>query len=474
MTAPRVVVVGGGISGLAAAFTLVEEARLGGLELDLTVLEASAEAGGHVQTVSEHGFLVESGPNGFLDREPQTLALIASLGLTSRLVEAKPEAKRRFIVRGGRLRQVPDSPGTLLRTTALSSRSKLRLLLEPFAPAAPTGGDETVFEFASRRLGAEAAEMLVDAAVGGISAGDSRVLSVRAQFPLMVEMEREHGSLIRALRARRSRGLGPSRLLSFDSGLGTLTRAVAQRLGRNIRLGEPVRSIDRHGRGFRLALDGRAVEADHVLLAVSASAAAGLVVPLDPDLSKELKGIDYSGVAVVALAFAEADLPAPLAGYGYLATRGENLATLGVVWESSLFAGRAPDGSVLMRVFLGGARRPDILELDDEALLALALTELAHVMQIHAMPRRHWVFRWPKAIAQYTVGHLDRIRRIRERVAAQPGLDVCGASYDGVSLNQALASGVGAARSLANRLRSEALRENRTALPVMAPLARTQ
>ena len=472
MTVPRVVIVGGGISGLAAAFTLVEEAGLVGLQLDVTLLEASQEAGGHARTVSEDGFVVESGPNGFLDREPETLALTASLGLNSRLVEARPDASRRFIVRGGRLRQVPDSLGTLLRSTALSPMGKLRLLFEPFAHAAPTGLDETVFEFASRRLGAEAAEMFVDAAVAGISAGDSRSLSVQAQFPLMVEMEREHGSLIRALLVRRSRGLGPSRLLSLDSGLGTMTRVLVGRLGRNVRLGQPVHAIHRLGQGFRLAVGhGEAVEADHVLLAVSAGVAAGLVVQLDPELSNGLGSIDYSGVAVLALAFAVSALPAPLAGYGYLVTQGENLATLGVVWESCLFPGRAPDGSVLMRVFMGGARRPDVLELDDDVLLTLARTELSHVMEIHTLPMRHWVFRWPKAIAQYTVGHLDRISRIRERVSAQPGLEVCGTSYDGVSFNQAIASGRRNARAIVNRLRPEAFRENSTAHPVVAPSA---
>ena len=453
MTAQRIAIVGAGITGLAAAFTLVDEAARQGLEIDLTLLEAANVAGGHARTVAEGGFLVESGPNGFLDREPETLALIESLGLTGRLVESKPAAKRRFVVRDGRLHQAPDSPWTLLATGALSPLGKVRLLLEPFARAAPVGVEETVFDFASRRIGPEAAEMLVDAAVAGISAGDSRTLSVRAQFPLMVEMEREHGGLIRALIARRRRGVKAPKLLSFDGGLGVLTCALVDRMGASLRTGQAVRAIERSGSGFRLSVrDGHDLEADQVLLALPGTAASPLVERIDPELSGDLRGIPYSGVAVVAMAFAASDLPASLDGYGFLVTREEKLATLGVVWESCLFKGRAPEGHVLVRAFMGGSRRPGVLQEGDAVLLARARADLAPIMGIFKEPSRHWVFRWPNAIAQYTVGHQDRIARIRERLRTYPGLAVCGTSYDGSSFNQAIASGRAQAREALRRL----------------------
>lgn len=453
MTAQRIAIVGAGISGLAAAFTLVDEAARTGLEIDITLLEAANVAGGHARTVAEGGFLVESGPNGFLDREPETLALIESLGLTGRLVESKPAAKRRFVVRGGRLQQAPDSPWTLLTTGALSPLGKVRLLLEPFARKAPPGVEETVFDFASRRIGPEAADMLVDAAVAGISAGDSRALSVRAQFPLMVEMEREHGGLIRALVARRRRGVKAPKLLSFDGGMGVLTCALVERLGARLRTGQAVRAIERSGRGFRLRVrDGHDVEADQVLLALPATAASHLVEGIDPELSRDMRSVAYSGIAVVAMAFEVSDLPASLDGYGYLVTRDEKLATLGVVWESCLFPGRAPEGYVLVRAFMGGARRPEVLHAGDEVLLARAHADLAPIMGVFKEPSRHWVFRWPNAIAQYTVGHLDRIARIRERLRTYPGLAVAGASYDGCSFNQAIVSGRARAREVSRSL----------------------
>jgi oxygen-dependent protoporphyrinogen oxidase len=453
MRSPRVAVVGGGITGLSLAFTLQEDARRIGAPLSLTVLDAASCIGGHAHTTTSDGFLVEAGPNGFLNREPHTRALIEALGLGPRVIEAQPEAKRRFVLRGGTLSQAPDSPRTLLTSSALSWRGKLRLLAEPFAPGPPEGIDETIFEFAKRRIGQEAAEMLVDAAVSGISAGDSRVLSVGAQFPRMVEMEREHGSLIRAMIARRRAGIGSPTLLSFDTGLGALTTTLGERLGPAVWTSARVRSVERAGDAWRLVVDdGRTLEADHVVLAAPARAVAPLVEHLDPALAASLGAISYAGIAMVALGCRLADVRQPLDGYGYLVTRAEGLATLGVVWESSLFHGRAPEGMALLRVFLGGSRRPDVLALDSGRLVEIAQNELALVMGLRGAPGRTWVFTWPDAIAQYTVGHRERRARIHDRLRRHPGLSVCGTSYDGVSFNDAIKSGRLLARSLAEPL----------------------
>jgi oxygen-dependent protoporphyrinogen oxidase len=453
MTGPRVVIVGGGITGLALAFTLLEETERQGSPVDLTLLESADEVGGHARAIQEDGFLVEGGPNGFLDREPETLDLVRALGLESRMIEARREPKRRFILRAGRLCRVPESLPSLLASDALSAGGKLRLLMEPLARRAPECADETVFDFACRRIGREAAETLVDSLVSGICAGDSRVLSVRALFPLMVEMEREHGSLIGAMIARRRRGAGRARLLSFDGGLSTLTREIAGRLGARVRTGSSVGSIARVGAGWRLALaDGGVLEADRVVLAVSARVAASLVAGVDKELSVALGGIPLSGVNLVALAFDVSDVPRPLDGSGYLVARSEQLATLGVAWESSLFPGRAPAGMALLRVFLGGARRPAASHLEPPDATDLARRELRRVLDIQAAPKRAWTFRWPDAIAQYTVGHLDRVAAIRDRLRRHEGLEVCGTSYDGVSFNHAIACGRRCARSLAARL----------------------
>lgn len=455
MTSRQVVIVGGGISGLSCAFALREAARTLGRETVVTVLDAG-RPGGHARTIAEDGFIVEGGPNGFLDREPETRALVRAVGLESALVEARPEAKRRFIVRNRRLCRVPESPPALVTSDALSVGAKLRLIGELFAPGPPAGIDETVYDFARRRIGAEAAEMLVDAAVAGISAGDSRALSVRSQFPIMVEMERDHGSLIRAMFARRKKRTGPSKLYSFSGGLATFINGLTKNLGASVRPNTAVRSIDRRGMLWVVTTEsGEAIDADHVVLASAARAAAPLVRDHDRVLAAALSAIPYSSVNLVALAYRTADIPRPLDGYGYLVTRPEGLSTLGVVWESSLFPGRAPEGFGLLRVFLGGARRPEAAALDREGAEALARTELQTIMGISAAPARTWTFQWPMAIAQYNVGHAERIAAIRARLAAHPGLDVCGTSYDGVSFNQALASGVRLGRSIAGLANAE-------------------
>ncbi|MGE3889555.1 MAG: protoporphyrinogen oxidase [Vicinamibacterales bacterium] len=453
MTPPRIVIVGAGTTGLSLAYTLQEDARRARAPLSLTVLEAAPHIGGHAHSTRVDGFLVEAGPNGFLNREPEVMALIESLGLGTRLVEARPESKRRFILRGGKLCQVPDGPATLLTTPALSWRGKLRLMYEPFAPGPPAGVEETIHEFATRRIGAEAAEMLVDAAVSGISAGDSRRLSVSAQFPMMTEMERDHGSLVKAMFARRRNGQGPSKLLSFDEGMGTLTGALAARLGSAVRTGYPVRSLERAGAAWRLNVNGGdALEADHVVLTVAARVAAPLLGDLAPVLASSLEGVGYAGIAVVALGYDVADVPRALDGYGYLVTRPEQMATLGVVWESSLFPGRAPAGKALLRVMLGGSRRPDLVDMPDARKVEVARQELSRVMGITAVPRHVSVFTWPGAIAQYTVGHQERRASIMDRLRLHPGLAVCGTSYDGVSFNHAVKSGRLMARQLAQRL----------------------
>lgn len=449
---PTVAIIGAGVSGLSCACALLDDADARHEPLDVLVLEGAPAAGGHARSHDVGGFMVEQGPNGFLSREADTLARVERLGLTPRLVEANPAATRRFILRDGRLRKVPDGPRTLLTSGALSWRGTLRLLAEPWA-AGPPPGEETVYEFARRRIGEEAANVLVDTAVSGISAGDSRQLSVSAQFPMMVEMEREHGGLVRAMLARRSRGRGPSRLLSFDRGLGVFTDAMATRLGPRLQTGRAVLRVRPASHGWMIDVAGAPPRhADHLVLATAARAAAPIVGTFDAELGTALEAIPASGLAVVAFGIRAADVTRPLDGYGYLVPRSEHLATLGVLWESSIFPNRAPDGHVLLRVFLGGARRPEVASWEESAIVATARRELSAVIGITGEPALTRTFRWPAAIAQYTLGHHDRRAAIATHAARHPGLHVCGTSYDGVSFNHAIASGHRVARSVADAL----------------------
>ena len=448
----HVVVVGAGIAGLSAAATLHARARRDDAPLRVTVLDAAPHAGGHAQTAMRDGFLVEAGPNGFLDRSAEAREIVELAGVSSKVVQARPESRRRYILRGGKLGAVPDSPLSLLRTPLLSWRGRLRVLAEPVTRRG-NPDDETVFEFARRHIGAEAADVLVDTALAGISAGDSRRLSLPAQFPMMAQMEREHRSLVKAMVARRRAGIAAPKLISFEGGMRTLVDALAGRLGTSLRLATPVEHLARVDGGWRVVTrDGESLDADHVVLATPARIAASLVQHASPTLSAWLQGVTYAGVAVVSLGFREADLPRPLDGYGYLVARSEGLATLGVVWESSLFPGRAPNGHALLRVMLGGSRRPEVVGWSGERQAHTAREELARVMGITADPVMQQVTAWPQAIAQYTVGHLERRAAIEDAVANMPGLVLCGSSYDGVSFGDAIASGVRAAGVVGDRV----------------------
>lgn len=456
MRPPRVVVAGGGITGLAAGFTLRAEAARRGLALDLTVLDAAAEPGGHARTIVEDGFVIERGPNGFLDRGAETMALIGELKLGDRVVEATVPARRRYILSGGALRQVPESPPALITSDAIGWKGKLRVLREPWAAAPPDDTDETVFEFAERRLGREAAEIF-DTAVGGISAGDSRLLSVRSQFPALKEWEREHGSLLKAMLARRKNGQRRPRLLSFDRGLGTLTSKLASQLNGAVRGQASIVRVEKSDtdkdKAWRVHVAGGSpIIADHVVFALPSHAAASVIAGFDRELSTALTSIPYAGLSVVALAYPADAVPRPLNCYGYLVTRHEDLATLGVLWESEIFPNRAPEGCVLLRVMLGGTRRPEVGALDDRAVGELAVKETSQVLRISGRPMHQWITRWPAAIAQYTVGHDARTATIRRLIAAHRGLHICGTAYDGISFNDAIASGRKTARAIAQEL----------------------
>jgi len=436
----RVVVVGAGIAGLACAHRLLREARARGRTLELDVLEARERAGGHVHTVRERGFLVEGGPNAFLDRTPEVRALAGELGLADELVEARPAAARRFVLRRGRLRRVPSGPLDFLRGDAVSLRGKARMMLEPWARHPPAGREETVEEFARRRIGAEGAAVLVDAAVAGVSAGDPRVLSLPAAFPLMDRMEKEHGSLVRALLARRRTGAKPARLLSFRGGMGAAVDALVRDLGPRLRTSCPVRGLEGSAGGWRVRdANGDSFEADHVVFALPGAGAGRLLESLDAAAARSLADTPFASVVVVGLGVSADRLA--LDGYGYLVPRGEGMKTLGVVHDSAIFAERAPAGAALLRVLLGGPRDPAIAASPDEQLVDLARRELATVLGDPGEPLGTWVFRRPQAIAQYVRGHRERTARVRAHLGRLAGLHLCGTSYDGVSFGSAIASG---------------------------------
>lgn len=440
----RVAVVGGGVAGLGLAHAL----RRRDPSAEITVFEAAPRGGGNIRSERSSGYLCEWGPNGFLDSVPETLDLVHDIGLDARIHSSDDRARRRFIFRGGRLHALPGGPGAFLGSGLLSWPAKLRLASEPFARARPLG-DESIHAFAARRIGREAADVLVDSMVSGVFAGDASALSLRACFPKMWQMETDHGGLVRALiakmrskRVRRGDAMGSplGRLTSFLDGTEELVAACLRSLGPIVRLSTPVTGLRATASGWRVeAAGGAGLEADAVVLAAPPSASAELTSSFDDALACELRAIPSAGLAVVALGYDERLLGEPLDGFGFLVPRGEGPRVLGVLWDSSIYPGRAPAGRVLLRAMVGGARDPEAVHLHDATLLERVRQDLRVTMRLEAEPDFVRVFRHPLGIPQYVVGHLDRLERIDGRLARHPGLFVAGNGYRGVAINACLA-----------------------------------
>ena len=440
----RIAVVGGGIAGLGLAHALRRRAP----SAEITVFEAAPRAGGNIRSERDSGYLCEWGPNGFLDSVPETLDLVHAIGLDARVHPSDDRARRRFIFRGGRLHALPGGPGAFIASGLLSWPGKLRIAAEPFARARPEG-DESIHAFAARRIGGEAASVLVGSMVSGVFAGDARALSLRACFPKMWQMETDHGGLFRALfakvrekRVRRGDAVGSplGRLTSFRDGTEELVTALARDLGPIVRLASPVTGLRATVSGWRVEAAGEAgLEADAVVLAAPPSASAELASALDDTLAFELRAIPSAGLAVVALGYDEGRLADPLDGFGFLVPRGEGPRVLGVLWDSSIYPGRAPAGRVLVRAMIGGALDPEAVHLDEATLLEQVRRDLRATMRLEAEPEFVRVYRHPRGIPQYVLGHLDRLARIEGRLARHPGLFVAGNGYRGVAINACLA-----------------------------------
>jgi oxygen-dependent protoporphyrinogen oxidase len=451
--AGSVVVVGGGIAGLAVAREV--RSRCG----DVLLLEASERLGGYVRSERFEGVLFEHGPQGFLGESPGVLDVVDALGLRAALVPAADAARKRWIWRGGRLVAIPTSPVAFLASSLLSAGGMLRLLGEPWARKTP-GGPESVHAFAERRVGREAAEVLVDAMVTGILAGDPKVLSIDACFPKMPRLEREHGGLFRGLRAKRKAGGSPfgSRLHSFRGGMEELARAMAAELERCVRWGVSAAAAEPKGAGWSVRLEsGETVEAAAVVLAVPARVAARLVARAAVELAGLLGDIRCASVAVAGLVFPRERVRHPLDGYGFLVPGGR-FPILGCLFESSVFPGRAPEGQVLLRAMLGGTRNPDAVSRPPDVIIANALEALRPILGIEGDPlvRRFAVHR--DAIPQYDLAHPERLRRIEAALAGLPGLHLAGASYRGVSVNHLVGEAAAiAAKVTGERVNADAL-----------------
>ena len=404
-------------------------------------MEAGPRAGGRIRSTREDGYLVEWAANAVQGTENAAWRLAESVGLADQRVLGRPDAARRYIWRGGRLHRLPLNPAAFFGFTGLSPAARLRVAMEPFF-ANRVKKEESVHDYAVRHIGEEAASVLIGAVVRGVFAGNSKRLSVDAAFPVMREMERSHRSLVVAMIARskkggagRAAGPGGRALWSFTRGLESLTDALAARLGGAIRMATPALALERTESGYVVrTASGDRLDADSVVLAISARAAAALLRPLDAELAKLLGTIEPAGVAVVGLAFRTDRFRTPPDGYGYLVVPGEELPILGALFESNLFPGRAPEGQTMVRVIMGGADRPDLLTRSDADLAGLAMGALDKTHGLASGPERTWVIRQDASIPQYAVGHMALLADLDRRLAANPRLYLAGNGYRGVSV----------------------------------------
>jgi oxygen-dependent protoporphyrinogen oxidase len=454
-----VLVIGAGISGLTAAYHLVRRG------IDVAVLDAAPRPGGVIGTERAHGLLYERGPNSILDTNPAINELLGHLGIRDERVDASATSVKRFVVRRGALVALPASPAAFLTTRLFSGRSKLRLLFEPFVGRVPPGVEESVAQFVVRRLGHEFLDYAIEPFVAGIYAGDPAQLSLPAAFPRLHALEQRYGSLVkgqiygareRATRAEKSKRVSAS--FSFRDGLQTLTDALAGAVA-GLRSETRATELRRTPDGVFVVSSEHAGEttqqrARAVVLAVSADRAAILLRAPAPDAARALDAIPYAAVATVASAYRRSDIDHPLDGFGFLAPRVEQRRVLGTLFSSSMFDGRAAKGAVLLTTYLGGQRAPDLASLPEAALANIAREELAALLGARGAPFFCAVTRWPRAIPQYTLGHLERVRCAERAETELPGLFLCASYRGGVAVGDCIASGGRTADRVARHLDS--------------------
>jgi oxygen-dependent protoporphyrinogen oxidase len=436
----KAVVIGGGIAGLAAAWELHQ----GGA--DVVLLESRPRLGGVIVTKRDRGWVLEGGPDSFLTTKPGAVELVRELGLDDQLIPSR--SRRVYVWTGGSLHPLPDGmhlvvptkTWPVLKSGLFSWRGKLRLLSERWRRANPPEGDESLGSFVRRRFGPEAFERVAEPLMAGIHLAPGDTLSLRSTFPRFADLERERGSLIRAMKS--APPAGPvSPFASLRGGIGALVERLVERMpGVRFRTGTPVRRIER---GPRVVLDGETLDASAVVVAAPAPAAAEMLNPLDPGLASAVRAIEYVGSATISLGWPRAAVPRGLDGTGFVIPRAETGAIMACTWTSSKFEGRAPADRILVRCFAP----PEGLPLSDEELVARARDVLGRALGVSTEPDLAEVWRWDGANPVYAVGHGERVKEIEARRAAHPNVFLTGAGYRGIGLPDSISDGRAAGRA---------------------------
>jgi protoporphyrinogen/coproporphyrinogen III oxidase len=458
-----VAVVGGGITGLTAAFRLQRK------NLPVTVYETGDRIGGMLQSVRRDGYLAEFGPNTILETSPQIAELVNDLGLAPRRLYSDPLANNRYLVRSGRLVKMPDSPLGFMKTPLFSRAAKLRLLLEPFVSRSDAAKEQSVAEFVERRLGTEFLDRAVDALVGGIYAGDPRKLSVREAFPKMFALEQKYGSLIKGQifgareRKRRAEVAKPNaKKFSFDEGLHVLPKTLETKLRGRIRLRSPVTRLRSVGDDWMVtSADGSTATHSAIIYAGTALGLARINIEGRGRINiATFAEIHYPPVTSVVLGFRRKDIAHPLDGFGMLIPKGEGFRILGTIFSSSLFPNRAPSDCVTLTSYLGGARAPKLAQLPAESVFEITCQDLRALLGVSGQPtfKHHVLF--PRAIPQYELGYGRFKKSLTAIENSAAGIFFAGQYRDGVSVSDCIMSGHSAANRVAEYLRQGAQGRN--------------
>jgi oxygen-dependent protoporphyrinogen oxidase len=451
----RLVIVGGGISGLSLAYFLLEKKP----SLDIVIFESEKKPGGKIWTDKADGFLCEGGVNGFLDNRPRTLELVSKLALTP--LRSSDKARKRYIFSDGKLHLLPESPVSFFLSDLLSIYGRLRILWEIFAPKG-SGDDETLAAFAKRRLGKEAYEKLIDPMASGIYAGDPEKMSLKSCFPRIYELEQKYGSLIRAMirlqkeakKTGKKVGAGPGGVLtSFFGGMGEIISTFSVSLGERLKTDARVLSVDRKSDGYKVYLsDGSDIEAGAVVFATPAYETSAMLRGLDKALPTTLDEIHYPAVSVICLGYRRDKISHTLDGFGFLIPNREGRKILGTLWDSSVFPNRAPEGHVLLRSMLGGVRNSELALKDGDMLTNVVIDELKDIMEIKAQPDFAKVYTHVKGIPQYSPGHERRLEKIDEIVSRFHGLYITGNAYRGIGVNDCVENSYKLAEKIINNI----------------------
>ncbi|MEE9165458.1 MAG: protoporphyrinogen oxidase [Nitrospinota bacterium] len=452
----KIAVIGGGIAGLSAAYVLEKEAADNGISIEIDLIEKQGRIGGNILTEQVDGFIVEGGPDCVFSEKPASLKLCEKLGLEEELLKTREEKKGTYVYWNNKLHDLPEGVILMIPTmimpilfsSLISFPGKMRMALEPFIPKRTNPAEESLSHFVTRRLGKELLNKIAEPLVAGIHAGNPETMSINASFPRFVELEQKYGSLIRGMLSRRKemvsmmkgRTLKYTMFMTLKKGLQELTDNIQNTLRSTTKLTDnEVVAVIKKNSGYEASLKAGDIKFyDSVIIATPSYITATLVRGVDSHLADKLLEIPYVSTATVSLAYSASDVNHIKNGFGFIVPGISNRKIMAATYTSNKFSYRAPEGSMLLRCFVGGAQNEDLVFLDNKEMIKMVQTELKDIVNIKAKPIFTKIYRWEKAMPQYVIGHIGRIKKIEELTAKHPGLYLTGSAYNGIGISDCI------------------------------------